>query len=209
MTQTTEQAIVKIDADALSSSEQQVAAIAEMTAETLHGAILQTYVDLGESALMYQALVLDARRRMASGEKVGGYTTWKEYADLYLRRADESLPTCLRRLRRALEGVNPDKKHRNKKKTNRQILAEADADKDRLTKQSEEKAYKRGFNDGTKSLKLLAAKVAADKKTIEKLNASNYRGMLLSLVAEVEAGGTAETGWSSVIRLAAKMRTKL
>jgi hypothetical protein len=102
-------AIVKAEEDTLSSSPS--AAIAAMPVGELHNTILKTYVALGENALMYQALVLDARRRMEGGEQVGGCLTWKDYADKHLKCEGESLPTCLRRLRRALEGKNPDTKH--------------------------------------------------------------------------------------------------
>jgi hypothetical protein len=112
-------ALVKAEEDALSSSPG--AAIAAMPAGELHNAILKTYVALGEKALMYQALVLDARRRMEGGEKVGGCLTWKDYADKHLKREGEALPTCLRRLRRALEGKNPDAKHDGSKGRKKQL----------------------------------------------------------------------------------------
>lgn len=153
----------KTDEDKLSSS------IATMPADELHKEIIQTYVALGENALMYQALVLDARRRMKDGEKVGGYTTWGEYADCYLKRQDESLPSCLRRLRRALEGKNPDTKHRNhRKKSNRKILEESLDQNERLVRNATESGYKKGFADGEKAgekkMKMLAAKLVADQK---------------------------------------------
>lgn len=104
-------AIVKAEDDTLSSSPCDLTAIDKMSADELHREIIQTYVALGENVVMYQALVLSARERMHRGEKIGGCLTWTEYADEYLRRDGESLPTCLRRLARAIEGHNPDTKH--------------------------------------------------------------------------------------------------
>jgi hypothetical protein len=103
-------AIVKAEDDTLSSSCD-VTAIPKMSADELHKEIIQTYVALAENVIVYQALVLSARERMHRGEKVGGCLTWTEYAENYLRRDGESLPTCLRRLARAIEGHNPDTKH--------------------------------------------------------------------------------------------------
>ena len=103
-------AIVKVEDDTLSSSPDS-AAIGKLSAQELHRKIIQTYVALGENAVTYQALVLNARERMHRGEKVGDCITWTEYADRYFRRDGESLPTCLRRLARAIEGHNPDTKH--------------------------------------------------------------------------------------------------
>jgi hypothetical protein len=153
----------KTGEDKLSSS------IATMPADELHKEIIQTYVALGENALMYQALVLDGRRRMKDGEKVGGYTTWGEYANSYLKRQDESLPSCLRRLRRALEGKNPDTKHRNhRKKSNRKILEESLDQNERLVRNATDSGYEKGFADGEKAgekkIKMLAAKPVADQK---------------------------------------------
>src|SRR5258708_2228147 len=100
-------AIVKAEDDSSSSSPCDLTAIGKMSAGELHQEIIQTYVALGENAVMYQALVLQARERMHRGEQIGDCSTWKEYADKYLRRDGESLPTCLRRLARAIEGSNP------------------------------------------------------------------------------------------------------
>ena len=104
-------AIVKAEDDSLSSSPCDLTEIDKMSADELHREIIQTYVALGENVVMYQALVLSARERMHRGEKIGGCLTWTEYANEYLRRDGESLPTCLRRLARAIEGHNPDLKH--------------------------------------------------------------------------------------------------
>jgi hypothetical protein len=146
------------DEDTMSSS------IARMSNDELHKEIVQTYVALGENCIMYKALVLDARRRMAAGEKVGGYTTWGEYADLYLKRIDESLPTCLRRLRRELEGVNPDTKHRNKRKKGQSNAEIVEAGRDRQTASEVRQARDRGFEEGRaaekKARAILANKAA-------------------------------------------------
>jgi len=142
------------------------AAIKRMSAEELHKEIIGTYVSLGENAYMYQALVVDARRRMAKGERVGGYETWTEYADCYLKRHDETLPTCLRRLRRALEGDNPDTKHdgskkrRNKSKSNRQV-AEEGAERQHAVEVQQ--ARDRGFEEG-RAAERQAQEILAKKK---------------------------------------------
>jgi hypothetical protein len=218
--------VVKSDEDNLSSSPVSAevqAEIAALPAGELHGEILQTFVSLGEKAIRYQALVLDARRRMNNGEAVGGCKTWSAYVNAYFKRQDESLPSCLRRLRRALEGKNPDTKHKNRrtaklgKKSARKILEESLDNSERLTEQAEKKSYDKGFRDGTKSLKQLAAKVAANKKavatveekeaaTVEKavVLAEKYKGMLLTLIAAVEGGDVKNS-----LALAARMREGL
>lgn len=115
------------DEDKLSSSDEAVlkaqAETDKLTSDELHRELVGTYVSIGENCIIYQALVLTAKKRMVDGEKVGGCETWTDYADTYLKRLDESLPTCLRRLRRLLEGANPDFKHRNhrKKSTRRPV----------------------------------------------------------------------------------------
>lgn len=106
-----------IHEDKLSSSEQAVlqARADKLTLDELHEQLVSTYINIREYSIIYQALVFSAKKRMVAGEKVGGCKTWKDYVDTYLKRAGESLLTCLRRIRRLLEGVNPDKKHRNRR----------------------------------------------------------------------------------------------
>jgi hypothetical protein len=147
------------DEDTLSSS------IARMSNDELHKEIIGTYADIVEDCVRYKALVLDARRRMEAGEKVGGYTTWGEYADLYLKRIDESLPSCLRRLRRLLEGVNPDTKHRNKRKKFKSTYDLVEEGRERQTATEITQARDRGFEEGRAAEKqaqeILAKKAAA------------------------------------------------
>lgn len=146
------------DEDTLSSS------IARMSIDELHKEIIGTYANIGENCLMYQALVLNARDRMMKGVKVGGCETWKDYADCYLKRHDESLPTCLRRLRRALEGVNPDKKHRNKRKKFKSNAEIAEEGRERQAAIEVKQARDRGFEEGRaaeKKVEELLAKKAA------------------------------------------------
>ena len=118
---------------ALSSPD--LTAIRKMPSDELHREIVQTYCALGENVLMYQALVLNARERMLRGEKVGDCLTWTEYADDYLRRIGESLSTCLRRLARAIEGVNPATakfdSSGSRRKTEQPPLIEVEAKKER------------------------------------------------------------------------------
>jgi hypothetical protein len=171
----------KTDDDKLSSSSaeasldlaeenKQAAGIAKMSSTELHTEIIQTYQLTGENFITYRLLVLDARRRMHDGEAVGECTTWKDYENRYLKKDGESLPTCMRRVARLLEGINPDKKHKNKrhKKSNRKILEESLDQNERLTKIAAKKEYEKGFADGEKSgekkMKMLAAKMVANQK---------------------------------------------
>ncbi len=151
------------DEDTLSSS------IAQMSNDELHNEIIATYANIVEDFAMYKALVLDARRRMAAGEKVGGYTTWAEYVDLYLKRIDESLPSCLRRLRRLLEGDNPDTKHRNKRKKFKSNAEIVEAGRERQTAIEVRQARDRGFEEGRvaekKAQEFLANKAAESLPT--------------------------------------------
>lgn len=149
------------------------ASIAALTSDKLHSELLSTYVTLGENAIMYHALILDARRRMNNGEKVGGYLTWTEYADFYCKKQDETLPTCLRRLRRALEGVNPDKKHRNKvgRKSARQVLTASLDENERLTKAAAKKEFDRGYGEGNSAAgKLFDKKLATVNQALVAVN---------------------------------------
>jgi len=171
----------KTDDDKLSSSSaeasldlaeenKQAAGIAKMSTTELHTEIIQTYQLTGENFITYRLLVLDARRRMHDGEAVGECTTWKDYENRYLKKDGESLPTCMRRVARLLEGINPDTKHKNKrhKKSNRTILEESLDQNERLTKIAAKKEYEKGFADGEKSgekkMKMLAAKIVASQK---------------------------------------------
>jgi len=159
--------VVEADEDKLSSSLDSFASPADldkfkaMTADELHKEIIGTYVALGENAIAYQGMVLVARQRMHDGEKIGGCDTWNGddgYANKYFRRPDEKLPTCLRRLRRALEGNNPDTKHRNKrKKSNKQIAEEGTERQHAIeVKQARELGFKEGEKSGIKKAELLA-----------------------------------------------------
>ena len=196
-----------------------------LTADKLHEAILLSYATVGEASYVLDGLILDARRRLDKGEIVGTCVTWKSYAAAYFIKENESLPTCLRRLRRQLEGLNPDVKHKNRrKKTNRQIVEQSDDDdKDVLATVSYEKGRKKGFKEGEDSMKVLAAKIAADKKVAfaaqkgavaekkaaERLNKKNearhYEDMLLTLLDEIEKGGDL----TSLTLLAATFREAL
>src|SRR5271163_683915 len=78
------------------SSPADLDAIRKMSASELHDEIIGSFVDLVEDSIQFEALVLDARRRMHEGEKVGGCETWNGetgYVNTYLRRENESLPT--------------------------------------------------------------------------------------------------------------------
>jgi hypothetical protein len=175
----------KTDDDKLSSSSaeasldlaeenKQAAGIAKMSSTELHTEIIQTYQLTGENFITYRLLVLDARRRMHDGEAVGECTTWKDYENRYLKKDGESLPTCMRRVARLLEGINPDTKHKNKrhKKSNRKILEESLDQNERLVTIAKADGYKKGFSDGEvageKKMKFLAAKMVADKKKSNK-----------------------------------------
>lgn len=159
--------IVKADEDKLSSSLDSFASPADldkfkaMPADELHKEIIGTYIALGENAIAYQGMVLVARQRMHDGEKVGGCNTWngeEGYANKYFRRPDEKLPTCLRRLRRALEGNNPDTKHRNKRKKSNKQIAEEGTERQHVieVKQARELGFKEGEASGIKKAELLA-----------------------------------------------------
>jgi len=145
-------------------------AAAALSTDEAHHALLNSYVALCENVIAYQAYVLDVRRRMHNGEKVGGQTVWTNYADLYLRQADESLPTCMRRLRRVLEGINPDKKHRRKTlkpaktfadKTNEQLVLEGI---DAAHAVELEEVARRKFDEGEAAGMKKAALIAAKKQ---------------------------------------------
>jgi hypothetical protein len=158
-------AIAKTEDDKLSSSSaeatldlaeenEQAADIAQMSTSELHTEIIQTYKLTGENFITYRLLVLDARRRMHEGETVGECTTWKDYENRYLKKDGESLPTCMRRVARLLEGINPDTKHKNKrpkKKSNRKILEESLDQNERLVTIAKADGYKQGFLDGEKA----------------------------------------------------------
>jgi hypothetical protein len=152
------------DEDNLSSSEQAFMRAQteadKLTSDELHKELVGTYVSIGENCIIYQTLVLSAKNRMQVGEKVGGCNTWKGYANTFLKHHEESLPTCLRRLRRLLEGVNPDEKHRNhRKKSDRQIVEEGiDGQHAIELRQAREKGFEEGWAAGRKDQELLSKK---------------------------------------------------
>ena len=132
-TQETATTVAVADEDNLSSSElsksfaspADLDAIKALSADELHQEIMHGFIDLVEDSIQFEALVLDARRRMndyrlgnSGGEPVGGCDTWSGpggYVDTHFRRENESLATALRRLRRALEDNNPANRYRNKR----------------------------------------------------------------------------------------------
>jgi hypothetical protein len=155
--------------------------IAKLSADKLHTNLLLHYKETAESYVLFQLHVLDARRRMFNGEKVGGCDTFTAYREKFLVKPGESPSTCQRRISRLLEGLNPATKYQNKKagkkkmgkkKSARAILAEADADADRTLKIATDKAFAKGQSEANADAKDFAAKKAkeaAEKtKTIEK-----------------------------------------
>jgi hypothetical protein len=158
--------VAESDEDKASSSEQAVleaqAKADKLTSDELHRELVGTYASITDSCIVYQALVLSAKKRMLAGGTVGGCDTWKDYADTHLKRRDESLPTCLRRLRRLLEGVNPDTKHRNRrKKSNRHIVEEGIERQHAIeVQQARDKGFEEGRAAERKAQEILAKKAA-------------------------------------------------
>jgi hypothetical protein len=118
--------------------------ITAFTADELHRELVGGFISGVENSIWMEALAIDARRRMANGEPVGGHKTWTGYVYEYFRRENESIETALRRMRRLLDGVeHAGKKHANKKKkkTNAVIVEEG------LIREGEKKA-KRAYRLG-------------------------------------------------------------
>jgi hypothetical protein len=126
------------DEDKVSSS------IETMSSEELHSEIMETYKNLSDNFNAYIDCVIEARRRLVRGETVGNCNTWKVYADCYLKQPGESLSTCLRRLRRELEGINPDTKHRRRKRVTVKDFEEPQNEINRV----KEEFYDLGFAQG-------------------------------------------------------------
>jgi hypothetical protein len=142
--------------------------IAGLTADELHQELVGGFINGVENSIWLEALVIDARRRMANGEPVGGHTTWTGYVDEYFRRENESIETTLRRLRRLLRDVeHAAKKFKNKRpkaKTNA-VIVEESLIRDGETKAKE--AYRRGKAEAYTEVayKALANNEALDKET--------------------------------------------
>ena len=85
--------------------------IAGLSADQVHQKLRDALLDLSINYFCAKNLIADAKRRMQAGETVGGCKTWESYVDKYVRKADECLPTAIRRIYRWLDGAAIDKKH--------------------------------------------------------------------------------------------------
>jgi len=178
------------------SSPADLDAIRKMSASELHDEIIGSFVDLVEDSIQFEALVLDARRRMHEGEKVGGCETWNGetgYVNTYLRRENESLPTACRRLRRALQGNNPDTEHRNRRKKSNKRIAEDGTERQHAIEKKAQ--YEKGFSDGEKAgekkAKMLAvkAKPKEDKPSNDEAALVASDRLAIAVLTNSTAGG--------------------
>lgn len=151
------QVVLADEADKLSASLFRPAdldKVATFTADELHKELVGGFISGVENSIWMEALAVDARRRMANGQAIGGHTTWTGYVNEYFRRENESIETTLRRMRRLLDGVeHAGKKHANKnklRKTNRQA-ANDEAANERLRQIEINQAREQGFADGEKA----------------------------------------------------------
>jgi hypothetical protein len=136
---------------------EELSTILDMTVDQQHNGLLESYDETAASYLRFQAFCVVARGILADGKPFGGETTWIAYVDRYLKKPDEKLETCQRRIRRLLAGSNPasDKytseaaKKRAEAKRQREAAALLTEEaKKRITFPDESDPYQQGLRDG-------------------------------------------------------------
>jgi alkylated DNA repair dioxygenase AlkB len=101
-------------------------AIARLSAGEVHQQLCTSLLGAAVNYSTAKNLIADAKRRMQDGEEVGGCKIWTSYVDTYLRKPDESLPTVIRRLYRALDGEGVNQKHDGSKNRKEKQLTASD-----------------------------------------------------------------------------------